>query len=350
MSTHPVAATVLQVGPGQTYATLAAANAAASAGDTIDVHGGPAGYQYLDQSATVSKALTITGVDDGSGLPVFNLTPGTQMPGLKGFLVVQADALVSNLVFKNAFIDGDHNTYPGGNAAGIRQEAGNLTVQNVSFIGNQNGILATPGTPNTGTLTILNSTFVNNGSGDGYTHAIYANQLSQVTVSNTSFQGTKAGHDVKSRAAETIVTNSTLDDGVTGTASYAIDLSNGGNGTISGNLIVQGPNTQNPVMVAYGAEGLIWSSNTVSITGNSFVNFRDFGTTTGVRNFQSSGADLSITGNSFCGLTQDVSGPATASGNTSSPGPCSLPAPPLGLAWAGALLVLGLLGRRVSPA
>jgi len=61
----------------------------------------------------------------------------------------------------------------------------------------------------------------------------------------------------------------------TGTGSRDIDLPNGGLAIIIGNLIQQGPNTQNNTMLGYGLEGLI---NTVPhqlyIINNTFVNER----------------------------------------------------------------------------
>jgi hypothetical protein len=343
----PVMAVTLQVGPGYTYATLAAAATAASAGDTILMHGGPAGYTYTDQVATITKALTITGVNDGFGLPTFNQTPGTESPNYKGYLIIQADVTLTNLIFQNAAITEGN----GGNAAGIRQESGNLTVVDSQFINNQNGILSTPGVDNTGSLTVIGSLFSGNGSGTGYTHAIYANRLASLTVNNGIFTGTNIGHDIKSRAANNFISGNSLDDGVTGTTSYAIDLPNGGNATIRNNTITQGNNTDNWTMIAYGSEGLIWASNTASITGNTFTNFNPGDQTVGVKNFADSGTNLSVTGNTFCGLAYDVQGPASVSGNTSSAGPCAIPAPPLGLAWAAGIALCGLIQRgRLSPA
>ena len=73
----------------------------------------------------------------------------------------------------------------------------------------------------TGSLLVINSLFENNGvasgSESGFDHALYATQLASVTVENSNFQGTQVGHDIKSRAATTVITGNTLDDGVTGT-------------------------------------------------------------------------------------------------------------------------------------
>ena len=133
---------VLTMGAGQEFPTLAAAVAAASAGDTIEIAPGT----YTDQDADITKALTLQG-EGSPGSVVF--TADAQLPNDKGFLVIDATTTVSNLTFENAAADTDSN-----NGAGIRYQNGNLTVLNSQFIGDQDGILATPGTPGTGTIVI----------------------------------------------------------------------------------------------------------------------------------------------------------------------------------------------------
>ncbi len=253
-------AAVLSVGPGQSYPTLAAAVAAAAANDVINVYGG----SYVNQSAIINKPLTIQGVH---GTPVFSIT--TNIANGKGILLINASATIDNLEFRGAMV-------VSGNGAGIRYQAGDLIVRNSKFVGNEDGILATPLTSGTGNLLIDKSMFQGNGvatgAQSGFDHAIYATRVASLTVTNSNFQGTLVGHDVKSRAAKTVVTGNTLDDGVTGTTSYAIDVSNGGNATITGNSITQGTNTQNEAMIAYAAEGLVYSDNTLLVHGNIFAN------------------------------------------------------------------------------
>ena len=134
----PAEATVLNVGAGQTYGTIADAVGAAAAGDTIDVHAGT----YTDQSAIINVPLTIQGV---GGVPVFVAT--TNISNGKGFLVINASTTIGNIEFRNAQV-------ADGNGAGIRYQAGNLIVLNSSFIGNQDGILATPTVKGTGSLLV----------------------------------------------------------------------------------------------------------------------------------------------------------------------------------------------------
>ena len=47
---------------------------------------------------------------------------------------------------------------------------------------------------------------------------------------------------------------------------------------VAGNLVVQGPRSENPTLVSYGAEGLANRSRTLWVVNNTFVNQRTSGT------------------------------------------------------------------------
>ncbi len=347
LAARPAAAGVLTVGAGDEYATLGAAVAAAGAGDTIDVTAGT----YGDPDVTINVPLTIVGV---GGMAVF--TSPNQLLNDKGFLVANADLTVANLAFVGAYADSASN-----NGAGIRYQSGNLTVLDSAFTGDQDGILATPNVAGTGTVVVNNSTFTDDGAGDGFSHALYATDLAALTVTNSYFACMQAGHDIKSRAADTVIENNFLDDGalvcngVTSTTSYAIDLSNGGNATITGNTIDQGPNTSNSNMIAYDTEGLIYGDNTALIDGNAFINSDPDGSV-GVLDDALPSQDVSLTVacNAFDDVQQPVNAangaPVTEYGNVSGSAlpACAhgVPAPSGRLAVAPALLVLLAARRR----
>ena len=299
------------MGVGQTYGTLSDAVAAAQAGDTISIAPGT----YVDQTADITVPLSIIG-NGAPGSIIFTASPDigggyTKLANDKGFLIIDASATIDNLTFQNATAD------PlSANGAGIRYQAGDLTVRNSRFINNQDGILATPGVAGTGSILVSNSAFLGNGvaeglPGAGFAHAIYATQVALLNVSGSRFDGTLQGHDIKSRALDTIITDNLLNDGVTGDSSYAIDLPNGGDATITGNTINQGDNSPNWTMIAYAAEDLAYDSNTAMISGNVFNN--TLPTAFGVNNFAtgSRATHVTVSCNAFNNVSDPSMGPVT---------------------------------------
>src|SRR6185369_758492 len=99
-----------------------------------------------------------------------------------------------------------------------RYQAGNLTINNCYFHDNQDGILAASNL--TGSITINRSEFAHNGTGDGKTHNLYVNKIGTLTINDSYFHDAVVGHEIKSRAVNTIIRNSRIIDGPTGSASY----------------------------------------------------------------------------------------------------------------------------------
>jgi hypothetical protein len=162
--------TTLTVGSGQQFTTIAAAQA----GDTIQVQAGT----YTNDFPGLISGLTIEGV----GGPV-NLVATQPPPNEKGYLNVAGNTTIENVNISGVSIS-DAN---GGNGAGIRYENGNLTVDNVTLDGNQDGILANADPD--GTITIENSNIYNNGQqpdpGVANTHNIYIGDIKQFTPTNS---------------------------------------------------------------------------------------------------------------------------------------------------------------------
>jgi hypothetical protein len=271
--------TVITVGAGGQYQTISAAVAAADADPdpsnayVIAVMPGT----YTNDFPQVTRPMMIEVDPAHAGQPVV-LQATEDLPNQKGIILTFASLTVNGLTFTGARIDNSL----GGNGAGIRDEStgpAHLVVLNSTFAGNQEGILD-DGNPDE-TVVIINSTFENNGNPDPdyFQHGIYIGQSGSLTVSNSLFCGQLIGHDVKSRARFTTILNSRLYVGEAnsalgcnaGSASFAIDVPNGGVATILGNQIVQGDTAQNHTMVAYGEEGLPYSSNSVLMSGNDFT-------------------------------------------------------------------------------
>jgi hypothetical protein len=303
----------LSVGPGQQFQTISAAVAAAQNGDTLNVQAGT----YTNDTASVTKSLAFHAV---GGQVVLNETAA--IPNDKGILVAGAggadvNVSVDGFVFQNA-----HG--PSGNDAGIRYEGGNLTLTNDVFRDNQNGILATPVHPGTGTISISGSEFAANGTGTGQTHNLYIGDVGSFSLTNSYVHDASVGHEVKSRAETSVITGNRILDNQ-GTSSYSIELPNGGNATITGNTIEQGPNGQNPNIIAYGAEGALHAGTEVRIDNNVVVNDQP-GRGSFINNF--TGTTLEASGNTITGLSPaqfSIGGPVTGTGNTFSGTPTPVP-------------------------
>ena len=108
---------------------------------------------------------------------------------------------------------------------------------------------------------IRRSRFFRSGAGDGYTHNLYIGEVRSLTVTGSYLWGADVGHELKSRAATNTIIGNRIADG-DATASYSIDLPNGGRSLIAGNVIIQGPSSENSTLISYGAEGFTDASRT----------------------------------------------------------------------------------------
>ena len=292
--------TILTVGAGKAYATVAAAIAASQNGDIIRVDAGT----YTNDFAHITKPVTL----EAAGGTV-SMVATVKLPNKKGILIVDADTTIKGFSFSGASISASD----GNNGAGIRYQSGTLTLINDYFTNNQNGLLATPLVAGTGTIDIQNSEFSANGAGDGYSHNIYVGNVASFTFNQSYSHDAKVGHDIKSRAKVTTITNSRIQDGG-GTASYSIDLPNGGRADIRNNVIQQGANSQNPSIIAYGEEGGLHAGSSLTVSNNTIVNDMTAHPPVGVWN--PNNASVTLSGNKVFGLTTATltSGPATVSG------------------------------------
>ena len=288
----------LNVGAGQAYATLSAAVSASRDGDVIAVQAGT----YVNDFATISKDITIVGV---GGMANFVATVAP--PNGKGILVTQSNVTIQNLSFSGVAV-------ADGNGAGIRYEGGNLVVIDSYFHDNQMNLLATVVDP-AGTIRIVGSEFGATRNSDSLNHNLYVGNIGSLVIDDSYFHDAYDGHQIKSRAQSTTITNSRIYDGA-GAGSYTIDLPNGGVGIIRNNVIQQGPNSDNPGIIDYGGESDAYAGSSLLIKSNVVVN-----------DMSSSGARLlysntTVTGtirdNSVYGLTagQIALGSAMVSGTT----------------------------------
>src|SRR5208283_4855164 len=137
--------------------------------------------------------------------------------------------------------------------------------------------------------------------------------VGSLTVTNCIFEQAIVGHELKSRALVNTITNNLFYDGPNGTASYDIDLPNGGTDVVENNTIEKGPMAENNAMVHFGGEGIPYAGSSLLLQGNTFVD--DKGNAIGVLN--QTAITVAISGNTFDNMTssQIASGPATETNN-----------------------------------
>ncbi|MCK6486903.1 MAG: right-handed parallel beta-helix repeat-containing protein [Planctomycetes bacterium] len=286
----------LTVGPGKTYAKPSLAAAAANHGDTISIDAGT----YLNDVCTWTKDnLTIRGVGGYAVLSV----PGFTIPNGKAIWVIAgANTTIEGIRFTDAKV-------PDENGAGIRQEGAGLTVRGCQFHQNENGILS--GANPASDILIEGCEFSSSGN-NGYAHNVYIGTVRSLTFRGNYSHHTKVGHNLKSRAQSNHIIANRLMDEATGTASYAIDLPNGGLSFISGNCIQQGPASSNHSrIVVYGAEGLTNPVSRLYVCSNTIVN--DHPSTTTVFLYINPAATLArVENNLFLGPGTAIGGLTTA--------------------------------------
>ena len=250
-----------RVGPDRPLATPSEAAAVAGDGDTVLID---AGTYAGDVATWTQDDLTLRGVGGRAHLRA----DGQNAQGKAIWVIAGDRTTVDRIEFSGA-------TVPDQNGAGIRQEGTDLTVTRSWFHDNQNGILTGANTESD--LVIRRSRFFRNGGGDGYTHNLYVGEVRSLTVTGSWLWGADVGHELKSRAATNTIVGNRISD-ADATASYSIDLPNGGRSLIAGNVIIQGPSSENSALVSYGAEGLTHSSSRLWVVNNTFVNRRTSGT------------------------------------------------------------------------
>lgn len=257
---EPAFGRVLRVGPDGDARTIGDAARIARDGDTVEIAAGT----YSGQTAVwTQRQITIRGTGGVARLQA----DGAHAEG-KGIFVVRGEQMrVENLAFVGARV-------PDGNGAGIRLERGRLEVADCLFEDNENGILT--GNDALGELLVSGSTFLRNGSADGRAHSVYAGLIANLQFEGCYVGRGRVGHLLKSRARRSSVRYCRLST-EDGTSSYELEFPNGGEATVTGNLIQQGPASQNYTIVSFGAEGYRWPRNSLSMTFNTLVNDRSQG-------------------------------------------------------------------------
>jgi hypothetical protein len=249
---------VLRVGPSQALQTLAAAARVAKPGATIAVDAG----EYRGDVAVWSHdRLTLRAV----GGRVRLVADGAAAEAKAIWVVRAAGVVVDGFDFEGAAVDGR-------NGAGIRLESGSLKVRDCRFIGSEMGLMT--GNDGATELDVEGCEFGHATPHGARSHLLYAGAIRRLAVTGSSFHHGREGHLLKSRAAFNRIAYNRLADGADGRASYELEFPDGGVAIVVGNVIGQGPLTENPQLVSYAAEGWRWPDNTLALVHNTLVDER----------------------------------------------------------------------------
>lgn len=238
--------------------TLPKALARARPGETVTLAAG----LYAGQVGVVTQpGLTLRSPGAGAVLQA----DGRHAEG-KGLLVVRAAGVhIENLEFRGARV-------PSGNGAGIRFEAGTLTLDRCRFIDNEMGLLSA-GRPEM-QLVVRDCSFGDaprHDSGQLH-HLLYVGAIGACVVMRCRFFNGWRGHLLKTRARVNRVLWNELVDGPDGEASYELEFPEGGDNLVLGNRIEQSARTQNPALLSLGAEADGRHGGRLVLRDNHFVN------------------------------------------------------------------------------
>ncbi|MCW3077485.1 MAG: hypothetical protein JWO32_2094 [Bacteroidetes bacterium] len=283
-----------KVGASQTYTTPGNIVNLVQDNDTVKIDGGI----YLNDPVTwTKKKLVFIGLGTGNNRSIMQWNGGDIGNG-KGLWVFSNAATTGSITIDNIVFDGARiSDANGGNGAGIRYQAQNLTIRNCLFNACQNGILE--GGSYTGSvISILNSEFNNNGyevignANSGYEHSIYISaQTDSLLVRNCYFHDPRGeGNIIKTRAQKSYILYNLIDE-ANGQGSWEINIAQGGLNVIIGNVIIQGANSINHGVVSYDAatnpiENFYFINNTVINKYPGNFTYFNVSPTSGINNYK----------------------------------------------------------------
>jgi len=284
---------VNQGGTGGCYGTIVEAVAAAASGDTIHIAGGP---PYLER-LSLTKSVSLTG--DGPAATIIDGNALGQVIRITSPITVR----LSNLTVRNGLSSAADIT--DGAGAGIHNENGNLTLNNVVVSGNHTGAgNGAEGGLGGGLAIILGQATLND---------------SQVTdnstgspIGNPMGGAGGAGAGIFSSSSDLVLNRTTVSHNFAGAGGSGSDA-NGPGGSGGGIAIVQGALVLNNSSVTENASGNgassaglggdggrgggIYSDETTVIVDHSLISFNGTGLGGGsgdLRGFSGSGAGLFV--------------------------------------------------------
>lgn len=252
----PVEARTIRVGPDGDVQKISDAARIASDGDTVEIS---SGVYRGDVALWLQKRLSIR----GTGARPELIADGKSTEDKAIWVFRNGNFDVENIEFQGARVRN-------GNGAGIRFEHGRLRLRRCVFLDNQNGLLSS--NDRAAEIIIEDSIFGDApAQANPLPHLLYVGQITSLAISGSHFHTGHLGHLIKSRARKNDLRYNLILDGAKGSASYELDFPNGGQVTLLGNVIGQSTATGNPVIIAYGAEGIYWPGNSLQLAHNTLL-------------------------------------------------------------------------------
>lgn len=194
----------------------------------------------------------------------------------KAFMsLYHGDMVFKNILFSHCVDPHNSSGGMGDASAAIRKNGdtyGDFTVDGCAFIDNDDTCLIGHGPYH---ITIRNTEFGNNGGANPNSHGLYVGAVPLLTFDNNRSYGTIKGHNLKSRAKRSLITNSRFGDAEHGSASCQIELPQGGIHTVQNCVLHKGPNAQQNGCLQVGAEtpGYIDDKrvNKLTLIGNTYI-------------------------------------------------------------------------------
>lgn len=284
------------IGPSRTYTKPSQITNLVQDGDTVFIDGG---IYYNDAVKWPKKNLSIIGLGDSTNRTIMRYSG--DIPNGKGIFVFETpgnndNAYIENIDFDSAQISMSN----GGNGAGIRFQAVNLTVNKCRFSNCQNGILEGNGSVTTSNVIITNCEFRNNGfqvpnnvTFSGYEHHIYigASADTLMVINNYFHHPRGQANSIKTRAQRSFILYNLIDEEATGFGSWEINIAQGGLNIIMGNIIIQGQAGINHGIVGYddtinAIKDFYFVNNTVINKYNGIINYFNVVPNSGINTFK----------------------------------------------------------------
>lgn len=255
---EPVAGTrrVLKVGPNHPLRRPSDAALVAQDKDIIEIE---AGRYVGDVALWTQNGLLLRGVN---GRPHLDSQGRTALE--QGIWVFRGnDIVVENIEFSGA--RARHR-----NGSGIRFFGRNLLIRDSHFHHNEDGVLTWHNAESD--ILIERSVFAHNGYGDGQSHNIYIGQIRSFTLRFSHSHDSISGHEVKSRAQTNYILYNRLTNEKDGSSSYLIDLPEGGDAYVIGNILEKGSRAENPNAISFAAEVPGIEQGGLWVVNNTFYN------------------------------------------------------------------------------